>query len=178
MWRRFAVCLPWKTMPKTDSELSHRVRLFRYNLDNLLVYTNYSINARAIEVTTPSPLQSLSRICLSTIIRAILLGLLFSCGRLSLGRWRFTVRSYCGPVERQVSLRLRSDGLTAAFHTFLFKNMGIPSAPSDCTLALSPLMSSVLDLHEKRPTLPKKLNRASTKGIKINTQTFTNISEQ
>ena len=75
---------------------------------------------------------------------AIQLGRLFSCWRLSLGRGRFSVRSYCWPGERQVTLRLRSECLPAAFHTFLFKNMGIPSAPSDCTLALSPLCQQLL----------------------------------
>lgn len=57
------------------------------------------------------------------------------------------------------------------------KNLGIPSSPSDCTLALSSQMSAVVNQHEKRPALPEKLNRASRKGKRIGTQTFTNISE-
>lgn len=55
------------------------------------------------------------------------------------------------------------------------QNLGIPSSPSDCTLALSSLMSAVVDPHEKRPALPEKLNELHKEGKRLelkHSQTF------
>ena len=70
---------------------------------------------------------------------------LFSCGGLSLVRWRFSVRSYCWPGERQVTLRLRSECLLLAFHKFSrTSKIRYSVCASDCTLILSPLCQQLL----------------------------------
>jgi len=50
--------------------------------------------------------------------------------------------------------------------------LGIPRLPLTAHLPFLSLVSAVVMLHEKRPALPEKLNRASQKGKRIKTQTF------
>ena len=56
----------------------------------------------------------------------------------------------------------------AFFRAKLLRPEGTPSDAvlfiSDSTLIFSSLMAAVLDLHEKRPALPKMLKRALPKG--------------
>jgi len=59
--------------------------------------------------------------------------------RLSLDRWRFSVRSYSGRDERQVTLSLRSEYLPAAFLDFYAKNRVFRLRPLTAHLPYPPL---------------------------------------
>ena len=80
------------------------------------------------------------------------------------------------PEERQVTLRLRSECLPAAFHNFYPKNWVFRLHPLTAHLPYTSLMDAVVKLHEKRPALPEKLNGASQKGKELELKHF-NISE-
>ena len=81
--------------------------------------------------------------------------------------WRFSVQSYCAREERQVPLCLRSECLTAAFHNFYPKNWVFRLHPQTAHLPYLSLLDAVVRVHEKRPALPEKLNRASQRGKRI-----------
>ena len=86
------------------------------------------------------------------------------------------MQNYCVREERQVPLRLRSECLPAAFHNFYPKNWVFRLHPLTAHLPYLSLLDAVVKLHEKRPALPEKLNRASQKGKELELKHF-NISE-
>ena len=97
---------------------------------------------------------------------------------MSLGREAFSCAKLLRPGGTS-SAAMLAVGVLAGSLPQIFsylQNLGIPSAPSDCTLALSLLMDAVVEPHEKRPALPKKLNGASQEGKESGLKHF-NISE-
>jgi hypothetical protein len=78
------------------------------------------------------------------------------------------VQRYCGQEERQVPLSLSVGGFAGSLpQIFPFlQNLGIPSALSDLTLALSSLLSAVAILHEKRFSRPRSSKGFNKRGNK------------
>lgn len=76
--------------------------------------------------------------------------------------FHFSVQRYCGLEERQVPLSLSIGGFAGSLPQIFpsLQNLGIPSALSDLTLALSSILSAVAILHEKRFSRPR-----SSKGF-------------
>lgn len=80
--------------------------------------------------------------------------------------FHFSVQRYCGLEERQVPLSLSIGGFAGSLPQIFpfFQNLGIPSALSDLTLALSSLLSAVVISHEKKVLPVRKLKRLQQKG--------------
>jgi len=82
---------------------------------------------------------------------------------------------FCAKVHRSggtsSAAALAVGGLDGSLPQFFCQKLGIPSAPSDCTLALSTLLAAE-SLARKRFSRPMKLKRASNKkGKESNSQT-------
>lgn len=90
---------------------------------------------------------------------------------------RFYVQSYCGQGERQVSLALSVGGLDGSLpQIFPFlQNLGIPSALSDLTLALSPFTSAVRPARKRFPD--HEAQRSFTRGKRIETSKLKGLCE-
>ncbi len=90
---------------------------------------------------------------------------------------------YCAkllrPEQRQVPLTLSVGGLDGSLPQFFCQKLGIPSAPSDCTLCLIHPIWPLNRLARKRFSRPMKLKRASNKKGKENQLTnIRNYDEQ
>ena len=86
---------------------------------------------------------------------------------------RFRVRSYCVREQCQVSPCFPLASATVSLHTLSrTSKMWVSRSCRRLHTCLMLTVGRSLDLHVKRPALPKKLKRASQKGKKLKIQTF------